>query len=106
VFSKCLSRTLTRGSGSVEGDIRGNRARGGIYRILPFTFQRVFSKLLLIILSHYPSVEYCVSVEMSARYSLVTVEITRQFQSITDVPEDGYSERWSYAGPACDLLRN
>jgi len=89
-----------------RGDIRGNRARGGIYRILPFTFQRVFSQLLLIILSHYSSVEYCVSVEMSVRYSLVSAGTARQFQSITDAPEDGNSERWSYAGPTCDLLRD
>jgi hypothetical protein len=26
-----------------RGNIRGKRAIGGIYRILPFTFQRVFS---------------------------------------------------------------
>ena len=26
-----------------RGDIRGNRARDGIYRIFPFTFQQVFS---------------------------------------------------------------
>ena len=43
---------------------------------------------------------------MSVRYSLVSVETTRQFQSITDAPEDGNSERWSYAGPTCDLLRD